>query len=374
MAIQPTLPTLESQTENASGRRDWLRMGLILCAILVITLVYREMPRTWVLQTKVVQYLYFLPIVVAALWFGWRGGILAALATTAIYLPGILLWRNFAVSRADQYGEALDLLLTGSILGLLADRERQKTRELEKANARLHESFEKLRQSERLSAVGQLAAGLAHEIRNPLAGIEGAADLLQPGTLSDEMRGEFVQIIRKESRRLNQLLTDLLNFARPRSPEIADASLDDLVHTVVGLMAPTAQKAGVTLRQESAFGLPNVECDASQVQQVILNFVMNAIQASPPGSEIVVRTVRGGNEASVEVSDQGSGVTPEAHEQLFTPFFTTKTDGMGMGLPIAQQIVMNHGGEIFVRPNTPKGTIFTMTLPVKQAAAMQVPA
>ena len=138
-----------------------------------------------------------------------------------------------------------------------------------------------------------------------------------------------------------------------------------------GCLIPTAQKAGVTLREELAPDLPMVECDASQMQQVILNLVMNAIQASPASSEIVIRTLARSYEVCVEVIDQGTGVTPETREELFTPFFTTKTDGMGLGLPIAQQIVMNHGGQIAMRPNSPAGSVFTIRLPMKHHAQLE---
>jgi signal transduction histidine kinase len=340
-------------------------MGAIICAIVLITMLYREIPSQWVLQSKVIQYLYFLPIVIAGLWYGWRGGFAAALATVAIYLPGILLWRNQSASVADQYGEALDLLLTGSVLGFLADRERRKTHELELANQRLRASFEKLRQSERMSAVGQLAANLAHEIRNPLAGIEGAADLLGAGTLNRDTQVEFTNIIRKESRRLSKLLSELLDFARPRSPEFVTTSVDQLIHSVVALVGPTALKEGIELREDLAPGV-KIHCDPSQIQQVVLNLVMNAIQASTSPSDVTVRTHLESGQVIIDVLDQGSGISPSDRDQLFTPFFTTKTGGMGLGLPIAQQIVGNHGGRISVAENQPKGTIFTISLPERQ--------
>jgi two-component system, NtrC family, sensor histidine kinase HydH len=359
-------------TRTARPALDFARIALILGGIGLITLVYREIPDERVLLNKVLQYLYFLPIVVAGLWFGWRGGVLAALTTSVLYLPGILA---FGASRPnytpDEYGEALDLFITGSVVGFLANRERRKTVELQRTNDRLEktyrqlqESIEKLRQSERLSAVGQLAANLAHEIRNPLASIEGAADLLHGS--GPEGGHEFVQIIKKESRRLSKLLTDLLDFARPRSPEYMFVPLSEPMHSVAELLQPMAQKAGITLREESAPDVQPVQCDPAQMKQLILNLMMNAIQTMHDGGEIVLRERREGNRAILEVADQGSGLTAEEIEQLFIPFYTTKKDGTGLGLPIAQAVVLAHAGEISVHENTPKGSVFRVSLPLVQ--------
>jgi signal transduction histidine kinase len=318
--------------------------------------------------------------VVAGLWFGWRGGVLAALTTSVLYLPGILAFGSLRPAYTpDQYGEALDLFITGSVVGVLANRERRKAVELQRANDRLeqtyrqlHESIEKLRHSERLSAVGQLAANLAHEIRNPLASIEGAADLLKDS--GPEAGHEFVQIIKKESRRLSKLLTDLLDFARPRSPEYTFVPLSESMHSVAELVQPMAQKARISLREESAADVQPVQCDPAQIKQVILNLVMNAIQTMPEGGEIVLRERREGNRAILEVADQGSGLTAEEIEQLFIPFYTTKKDGTGLGLSIAQQVVLAHAGEISVHENTPKGSVFRVRLPLVQPNHAETPA
>jgi signal transduction histidine kinase len=361
-----------SPAAKAAGGRDYARVAFILGAIVAITLVYRQVPDERVLLNKVLQYLYFLPIAVSGFWFGWQGGILAALATSLFYIPAVpFVGGQAATSSAEEYGEALDLLITGSVVGLLANRERRKTMELQRTNIRLEEtnqrleaSIERLKHSERLSAVGQLAANLAHEIRNPLASIEGAAGLLGPGGQNHDSQREFVEIIKKESRRLSKLLSDLLDFARPRSPEYATLPLAELTRSVAELVQPTAQKSGITIRLDFAEHLSPVQCDEAQMKQVILNLVMNAIQTMPEGGEIVLRKRETGNWAILEVCDQGPGLSPEEVEQIFIPFYTTKKAGTGLGLSIAEQIVLAHGGDITVLPNSPRGSVFRVTLPL----------
>jgi signal transduction histidine kinase len=324
---------------------------------------------------KIAQYLFFLPIAVAALWFGWKGGLIAAGACALGYLPDLIIpWRDHQYT-AEEMGEALDLILVGSIFGILAERERRQTRELERTthelsrtNRQLQESFEHLKRAERLSAVGQLTANLAHEIRNPLASIEGAAGLLEPGSLPEEQRAEFVGIIRKESRRLSRLLTEMLDFARPKSPAYEAAPLGPLVVSVASLLSVVAQRSGVRFRVEAG-GAPVAECDPAQIKQVILNLAMNAIQAMPDGGEVVLEAGSAAGRATIAVLDQGPGVDPAELDRIFSPFYTTKPQGTGLGLSVALQIVERHGGEIRVTANQPRGAIFSVILPLMRLRA-----
>jgi hypothetical protein len=159
-------------------------------ALLILGLsLLRRIPPSSV-PGKIAQYLFFLPIAVAVLRFGWKGGLIAAGACALGYLSDLIIpWRDHQYT-AEEMGEALDLILVGSIFGILAERDRRQTRELER-NTQFQESFEHLKRGERLSAVGQLTANLAHEIRNPLASIEGAAGLLEPGSLHEQQRTEL---------------------------------------------------------------------------------------------------------------------------------------------------------------------------------------
>lgn len=368
---------LPPRPQSLEERRESLiRAMMLAAAILAISSAYIYVPRSELLWSRILQYLYFLPIVLAAFWFGWKGGVAAAVFAALTYLPEFLLiWRRSPDITHDEIIQAVELLLVGSVLGVLADRERKQKRALQQATEQLsltyrqlQTNFEQLKRAERLSAVGQLSANLAHEIRNPLASIEGAADLLKPGTVSAEMQDEFVAIIRKECRRLSRLLSDMLDFARPRSPRYEPASIAAIIESVASLMAIPAQKAGIRLQIEAPDGLPEIPCDREQIRQVLVNLTMNAIQAMPDGGGIALSAQSAGNKMLIEVKDQGVGVPLGALDELFSPFFTTKKDGTGLGLSVAQQIVTAHGGEFFVNPNSPKGTVFSFSLPFSPVA------
>jgi signal transduction histidine kinase len=315
--------------------------------------------------------MYFLPIVVAAFWFGVRGALLAAAFAALCYLPRMFYSPWATGYSPDQLGEALDLFIVGSVLGVLADREKRRSQQLELLNRELaatyrelQDNFEHLRRAEQFSAIGQLAASLAHEIRNPLASIEGAAELLRPGAVSDDMREEFVQIIKKESKRLSRLLTELLDFARPRTPEYQETSLEGIVSSVANLVGVSAGKQNVEIRQYLSPSLPKIDCDPEQLRQVLLNLTMNALQAMPDGGKIDLRVYPQNASVAIEVRDEGPGIAAADVTKLFSPFYTTKKDGTGLGLAIAQKIMIAHGGLITVDNQKPHGAVFTAILPI----------
>jgi signal transduction histidine kinase len=223
-----------------------------------------------------------------------------------------------------------------------------------------------MKRSERLYALGQLSAGLAHEIRNPLASIGGAASMLRKGSLTEERRLELVGILERESRRLNNLLTSFLDFARPRSPQYRAVDAGQLLDSVIALAAHAAGRAPFTLRAETAPGLPLLECDQEQLEQVILNLAINAIQAMPDGGEIVLAARAEGAHIAIDVIDQGPGIPAEYLDRIFDPFFTTKENGTGLGLSVAHRIVQQHGGSLRVQNNGSRGTTFTIVLPARR--------
>ena len=317
------------------------------------------------------QHLYSLPIVYAGISFGWRGGLLAAIVSCASYAPHIFMtWGDSPVS-SSQFSELLVFLLVGIGSGIFSDRERkreellrQTAEELERANRELQESFEQLRQADRLSAIGKLSASLAHEIRNPLASIEGATKILQKSSISEEMRDEFSGIIQKECQRLNRLLTNLLAFGRPALPNYRDVNIDTVVDSVLSLAGPEAIKNGITLTKNVSPDLPQLVCDPEQMTQVLLNLTLNAIQSMPHGGKIVFDVGKVGESIALQVKDEGVGIEVQDLERIFDPFFTTRDEGTGLGLSIAHHIVAQHGGTIMVGRNPDKGVTFTITLPV----------
>ena len=346
----------------------------IFGVMLLITISHYLTPPQFYLSHEILERLYYLPIIVAALFFGWVGGLLAAGCAGVCYLPFVFITsHNSPQMMAGRYAEIVVFLAIGALTGALSDRERKRRRELQRAtdqlsetNRQLQSSFQQLRRADRLSAVGQLAASLAHEIRNPLGSIEGAIDIVGR-TTDEDRRREFLGIIKKETRRLNGLLTNLLDFARPRVPQIRQAQVDAIVRTVVGLATHNVQQQGIQLTLHIAPELPPVECDPEQIIQVLLNVTLNALQASPTGGQISISADRSENIILMRVSDEGSGIDEAELDKIFDPFYTTKEGGTGLGLAVSYQILTQHGGGIAVERNPDKGMTFTLSLPIHQA-------
>jgi two-component system, NtrC family, sensor histidine kinase HydH len=260
--------------------------------------------------------------------------------------------------------------LAGVIAGLLADRERMQRKrveatkvELEHVYTELQQNIDQLKKTERLTAAGQLSASLAHEIRNPLASISGAAGILARGQASSEARTECLEILVKESQRLNKLLTNFLDFARPRLPRLQPAEPLAVVQSVTSLAQHTASRQGVSLEVFSEGEPREIQCDPEQIKQLLLNLVLNAIQATAGPGTVVVRVLFTRDPVCIDVCDQGQGIAPEAQDRIFDPFFTTKENGTGLGLAIALNIATQHGGMLACRPNPGGGTIFRLELP-----------
>ena len=343
----------------------------IFGVMLLITIAHYLTPPQFYLSHEILERLYYLPIVIAALTFGWVGGLLAAGCAGVCYLLFVLTLHNSPQMMAGRYAEMFVFLAVGALTGALSDRERKRRRELQLSNDQLSEthrqlqnSFQQLRRADRLSAVGQLAASLAHEIRNPLGSIEGAVDIVER-TTDDERRREFLGIIKIETRRLNGLLTNLLDFSRPRTPQIREAHVDALVRTVIDLTAHNALQQGIQVELQMTPDLPAFECDPEQIIQVLLNITLNAIQASPAGGQIAISVARREDMILVRISDQGSGVAETELDKIFDPFYTTKEAGTGLGLAVSYQILAQHGGGIAVERNPDKGMTFTLSLPIR---------
>lgn len=220
--------------------------------------------------------------------------------------------------------------------------------------------------ADRLSALGELSAGLAHEIRNPLGSVEGALQILSRSDVKPEVRTEFTELAKKEVDRLKSLLTTFLEFARPRPPQRILIEPPLLLDDVAKLAGETAKMSGVSIQVKSSGTIPSVYVDADQIKQVLLNLVLNAVQAMPNGGEIVLAASVQSGKVSLTVKDQGVGISPEDMEKVFDPFFTTRSGGTGLGLSIAYQIVSRHDGHISVWRNPDRGVTFSVNLPVLQ--------
>lgn len=337
--------------------------------ILGISLLHYLTGTQNMLLHQIYQRLYYIPVVAGSLWYGITGGILTSLLSGALYFPHILhAWAANPVYRWNQYSEILIIVLVGVITGMLSTTEKRQRRHLERAMEdlsaayeRLQRAFDELKRSERMSMLGQLAAGIAHEIRNPLGSIQGAIEILESG--DQARRHEFAGIVKKEIERLNSLINDFLNFARPRPLEFQLNSVNDVVKSLVQLVRKRAESQGVGVA-ETYGEIPSARIDSEQLKAALLNIVLNGIQAMPRGGTLHITTSVTESAIRITVADQGIGIPEEARERLFEPFFSTRKDGTGLGLAAAEQTIRNHGGALRLASTGPTGTIFDIDLPI----------
>jgi len=220
--------------------------------------------------------------------------------------------------------------------------------------------------AEHLATLGELATGLAHEIRNPLAGIAGVIEIVSRDLPSTSPAKAVVKDVRLEIAQINRILTDLLETARPRAPEIRSSDLNTTIEHAVMLARQQVISKPIRIEFAAAPDLPEVDHDSDQIHQVFLNLLLNSVQAiDGPG---LVRVEISGREetALVTVSDTGRGIPAEHLTNIFRPFFTTKGNGTGLGLSLARRIVEEHHGRIEVISSPGKGTTFSVVLPVRQ--------
>ncbi|MDQ6786798.1 MAG: ATP-binding protein [Acidobacteriota bacterium] len=350
-------------------RFDWWKIVLIGGAIVLVSTLHFLTPIDSTTAHEVYQRLYYLPVVAAALLFGLRGGLLSAAFASAAYIPHIFFqWHHQPEYALNQYAEIVLFFFFAIVTGALSDRNRREhergeliTAELERSYAELRQTFQQLLQAERLSALGEISAGIVHEIRNPLGAIRGAVEIIEDELAKNSPRREFALIAKHEVDRIEKLVQEFVRFARP--PKLVQnlADVNELVESVAKLLEQQAAAQKVTVKKELAFDLPQVALDIEQIEQVLLNLAINALQAMPDGGSLVFRTFQATNTVTIEVEDTGGGIPQGVIGRVFDPFFTTKDKGSGLGLSVAHKIVMQHEGRL-VAENTLQGAIFRLML------------
>lgn len=265
------------------------------------------------------------------------------------------------VTFADRKDDIGDL---GRNFNTMVQQLRESRHEIE----RLHAT--QMSRAEHLATLGELAAGLAHEIRNPLAGIAGVMDIIGRDLPATSPAQDVLKDVREEVLRINRIVTDLLETARPKAPQIQAADLNTTVEHALMFAREQAKSKPIQFQFVKDTDLPPIHHDPAQIHQVLLNLMLNAIQAiNGPGS-VTITTEQGNHTAYVSVKDTGPGISPEALNNIFRPFFTTKGHGTGLGLSLAKRIVEDHGGRIEVASIPGHGCTFTVSLPLAKSTVV----
>lgn len=254
-------------------------------------------------------------------------------------------------------------------IGQLAQSFNSMVDNLEKARVQLQNyHFRQMEKAERLASVGEMATGIAHEIKNPLAGVSAAISVLADSFDRDDQRRKIVDEVLGQIARLNKTATDLLHFGRPAKPEFRDVDINDLIHRTLFFAAQHPEGRHIERVLHLSEGLPSVWVDEKQIQQVLFNIIINAMQAMCDGGRLTIETMQlthdGRDYVRILIGDSGPGIDKEHLEQIFSPFFTTKSQGTGLGLAICRQLLEQHQGRIFVESQTAQGTRFIIDLPV----------
>ncbi len=333
-----------------------LKKAIVFISVLLISMLHYLTPVDYHGIHSVYQRLYYVPIVLCAYWFGLRWGLVSSVVSSIGYLPHIFFqWAHMPMERFTQYVEIVMFLIIGSLVGMLSDIQRKQAEQIEQSNFQI-------RRMDRLSLLGKLAAGLAHEIRNPLGSLIGSDEILAESMGKDHPKYEFIEILQSEHRRLRDKLNEFLSFARPATPSILPNSINDVIGETAKLAQKHAQKAGCTIDLNLGAEIPDVPMDADQMKQVLLNLLLNSCQAMPEGGRITVTSLVEEEWVRVSVEDEGKGVDESISGRMFDPFFTTKKDGTGLGLAIAKQLVESMRGSIDFQ-RLPGGTRFNVRIP-----------
>lgn len=321
------------------------------------------------------------PIVSAATQLGAWGTVLIYFLSLGSYLSFLLFldWERYMLPFAQVQELALRALLLAMVAFLthtLVKASRQQAlryqataEELAAANRSLQAAEAAVRRSERLAALGQLTAGLAHELRNPLGTMKASAELLMRSAPGDppEVR-ELSGYIAEEVDRLNSLITRFLDFSRPLQLHLEMRSLDAVLDRAVAEFERHRPPFEVTVYKNYSTEVRPFLLDAVMLERVVSNLLLNAAQASPPGGVITLKTRAAAGTVEIAVIDRGSGIAPEHMESIFNPFFTTKSSGTGLGLAIVSRIVDEHGGRMAVESTPGEGSVFRVLLPARVEA------
>ena len=364
------------------------RMLLILFMIVVVSLLHYTTPIHKFYLHTIIRRMYYIPLILSALWFGIRGGVLSWLTVSILYLPHILIqWRGHSIINNEQFTEVMLYGAISLLTGYMAEMEKRSRRKIEDTNSELKQAMEDLEQAynelrkksrellevenrlklmDKFAVMGELSAGLSHQIKNPLASLRGAAEIFEERLKDREDLREMARIILKETDRLNNIVESFLHLAKSYDPK---REITDVATVIKEYTEKKKESLGndinleVEVEKNSRVYLP-----AELIRQILDNLISNAIEASENRDlklkiQVTERERDGLKRCVIIVMDSGPGIPEEHVKDIFTPFFTTKPGGAGLGLPICYRIIKRYDGNIEYRREG-GWTVFEIQLPV----------
>ncbi|MBW1783937.1 MAG: hypothetical protein JRL30_24750 [Deltaproteobacteria bacterium] len=293
----------------------------------------------------------YLPLLLSAFWFGIRGAVYVAVSVILLFIPYVIFhWDGFSLEDFHQILEALLFLGFALTAGILVEREKKKTMAL--------------LQAESLAAVGRAVSDVAHDMKAPLMAIGGFTTQVSRALDREDPKQKKLQLVVQETARLESMVREMLDFGRPMVIRREATDLNDLVEEIIQASGPVAEKLRVEVKADLEPSMPPLTMDRQRFKQVLLNLTVNALEASPPGESVIIKTTQEMGQANLHVTDRGTGIDTEDEDKVFQPFFSKKKGGTGLGLPIVKKIVEAHKGDIRFHRNADAGMTFTVTLPV----------
>ncbi len=357
--------------------RSWI--AIIVGLILAISYLHYNTPTSvWQIHLIFME-LYFIPILLAAFQFGVKGGVWSAVTVTIFYLPHVMLqWGGLIETNLLRFMQIVLFNVIGYLTGLKAQGEKEKAEkykqlvhELEKMNEqqriqaeRLLELERELRASDRLAIIGEMTANLAHEVRNPLASIQGTIEILKEISSNDVKSSEFFDILLEETKRINTVVENYLSFAKRHQYVESKIDVNETINTLVKMLEGKARKCKIRFNLRPGQNLSIVHGDPYLMRQVLMNLLLNAMQAMPDGGTITITTEQTDSRIKISIADEGRGISKENLSKIFQPFFTTRQDGTGLGLSIVKRIVDENEWNIHVESEEGKGTTFELQIPL----------
>lgn len=342
----------------------WWWTTAILVAI--ITAFHYGTDTSTVVPHTVYRRLYYIPIVLAATAGGLRPGLITASLVAGLYFPHAFLMHHH-MDPAPFVDKVMEMVLyvgVAGLAGLLIERERAAlTRERQAAEERTTAEGA----AQRLAGLVHLSRGLAHEIRNPLGGIQGAIEILAEDIPEASPRRELVGVALRETERLNRVVSDFLEFARPRDPEAQAFEVHSVIEHACTLLQVDADKSEVRLERAPEGARLAGWADPQQITQVVINLVRNAIQATPPGGVVRLTARDDGDpgDVAVEVADTGPGIAQSLDASIYDPYVSGRDGGTGLGLPISALLARQNGGSLSHHAGERGGAVFRLTFPAR---------